>query len=90
MLANSGLPLFASVPALAIDPHEPMTVYAGITGNEIQKSTDAGTHWTALNSGLTHHFVQALALAPGGRTLYVGTGSGVSDFQFVREAVDNP
>jgi photosystem II stability/assembly factor-like uncharacterized protein len=55
MPANSGLPTYEPpyyiVSALAIDPQDPLLLYAGsISG--IFKSTDGGTSWSAANSGL--------------------------------------
>jgi photosystem II stability/assembly factor-like uncharacterized protein len=54
--AGSGLPESAGgagveVQNLAIDPQNPMTLYAGGT-NGIFKSTDGGTGWGPVNSGL--------------------------------------
>jgi len=46
--ANFGLP---PVFALAIDPLNPSTLYAG-TGYGVSKSTDVGASWSAENSGL--------------------------------------
>ena len=48
--ASTGLPN-NSVFALSIDPTNTATIYAG-TGSGIFKSTDAGSHWTAVNNGL--------------------------------------
>ena len=41
----------ASVPALAVDPVSPATLYIGSTPGGILKSEDAGGHWQAINSG---------------------------------------
>ena len=53
--ANSGLPTYGGfqfpVSALAIDPQNPLTLYAG-TAYGMFKSTDGGTSWNAINSGL--------------------------------------
>jgi photosystem II stability/assembly factor-like uncharacterized protein len=93
MALNEGLPAPAasgiegpdSVGALAIDPTNPATVYAGATG--VFKSTDGGAHWTASNTGLTRCFVDDITLpcsvttlaidgtAPA--TLYAGATIGV-------------
>ncbi len=66
---------------LAINPQTPDTLYAGALyagaeGNGVFKSTDGGTHWTAMNNGLTYLdlYVSALAINPQAPdTLYAGT-----------------
>ncbi len=70
---NSGL----GVSALAIDPGNPATPYAGTVGGGVFKSTNGG--WSAVNSGLTATVVFALAIDPSSpATLYAGTlGAGV-------------
>jgi photosystem II stability/assembly factor-like uncharacterized protein len=72
---------------LAIDPREPMTLYAaaaeeydgqGIVkkGKGIFKSTDGGSSWRAV--GLKGHIVWALAIDPRQRqTVYAATESGL-------------
>jgi uncharacterized repeat protein (TIGR02543 family) len=66
-----------SVEALAIDPQTPDTLYAG-TYHGVFKSTNGGTNWTAMNTGLTNPYIRALAINPQTPdTLYAGTYSGV-------------
>jgi photosystem II stability/assembly factor-like uncharacterized protein len=63
---------------LALDPTTPTTLYAGTYGGGVFKSTDGGTSWSAVNTGLTSPTVQALALDPTTpTTLYAGTWGGV-------------
>ncbi len=73
-----------SVPALAIDPITPTTLYAGLNGGSkgggILKSTDGGRSWTASNHGLSSHhdrlppLVITLEIDPTTpTTLYAGT-----------------
>lgn len=63
--------------ALAIDPETPTTLYAGIIGAGVFKSTDGGASWTAINDGLTHLSIRAVAIAPlTPSTLYAGTEGG--------------
>src|SRR4030095_13876628 len=52
------------VPALAVDPVTPTTVYAGTTTNGVFKTTDGGASWTAASDGLTSLSVLALAVDP--------------------------
>ncbi|MGB9103976.1 MAG: SBBP repeat-containing protein, partial [Terriglobales bacterium] len=51
--------------AVAVDPATPSTIYAaGRSRLGIYKSTDGGSTWSLLNSGLTITSVQALAIDP--------------------------
>lgn len=66
----------AGIAALAIDPLTPTTLYAGIDGGGLFKSTDGGVRWAAPT--LPSESVMALAIDPlTPTTLYAGTGSGV-------------
>jgi photosystem II stability/assembly factor-like uncharacterized protein/surface antigen len=66
------------VEVLAIDPQTPSILYAGTFGGGIFKSTNGGTNWTAVNTGLTNLEVTSLAIDPQTpNTLYAGTGSGI-------------
>jgi photosystem II stability/assembly factor-like uncharacterized protein len=70
--------------ALASDPLNPHTIYAG-TGGGILRSSDGGTTWASMNTGLTNTSVSALAIdQTSGLILYAGTrGGGVFTFQIV-------
>ncbi len=75
---TSGGPYGGSVRALAIDPGTPATLYAGTAGGGVFKSGDAGSTWSAANSGLTNPNVRALAIDPvTPATIYAGTTGGV-------------
>ncbi len=65
--------------SLAIDPVTPATLYAGVYGGGVFKTTDGGWTWNAANNGLTSVIIQSLAIDPKTpTTLYAGTsGSGV-------------
>jgi hypothetical protein len=53
-------------------------VYAGTESGGVYKSTNGGTKWSAINTGLTDTNVQALAINITGTDLYAGTfGGGV-------------
>jgi hypothetical protein len=84
--ANTGLNNTSSVPALAIDPTTPTTLYAG-TNSGVFKSTDGGATWAAINTGLASIIVRALALNPATpNTLYAGMGgTGVIEITFPPE-----
>lgn len=63
------------VTAVAIDPTNPNTVYAGGAFGGIWKSTDAGNTWTALTDGQASLAIGSLAIDPNNHnTIYVGTG----------------
>jgi N-acetylneuraminic acid mutarotase/photosystem II stability/assembly factor-like uncharacterized protein len=61
--------------SLAIDPTNTQTVYAG-TSAGVYKTTDGGTSWVAVNSGLTDWHVQSLAIDHS-HTIYAGTSGGL-------------
>jgi len=67
-----------AIGALAIDPANPATLYAGTSGGGVFKSSNGGESWAAINAGLTNTFVYSLAVDPSApATLYAGTFSGV-------------
>jgi photosystem II stability/assembly factor-like uncharacterized protein len=50
--ASSGLSNSGAMTALALDPQQPTTLYAGNWGGGVFKSTDGAATWNAMNSGL--------------------------------------
>ena len=63
-----------SITALAIDPVNPLTIYAGTWGAGIFKSSDDGLSWQAVNQGLGKLLINSLAIDPiTPTTLYAGT-----------------
>jgi len=59
--------------ALAIDPADEQTVYAGLRGALVFRSADAGATWTPARAGLPGGDVVALALDPANAdTVYAG------------------
>lgn len=79
---TSNGPEGGAVSALAIDPSNTNTIYAGATGG-VFKSTDAGANWSAAGAGLANTGVSALAIDPSSvGTIYAGTlGIGGSAFK---------
>jgi photosystem II stability/assembly factor-like uncharacterized protein len=77
----NGLNNYTYVHALSVDPSDPATLYAGALINNdggIQKSTDGGTNWISVDSGLSAATINALAIDPSTPgTLYAGTYFGV-------------
>lgn len=70
-----------NVKALAVDPQNPLKVYAGIdlsaAENGVHRSTDSGATWTQVNTGLSDTNITALAVDPQTpSTLYAGTDDG--------------
>jgi hypothetical protein len=66
-----------TITALAIEPTDPLTVYAGVytfNGDSgVFKSTDGGANWRSINTGFTSTNVRSLAIAPTvAPTLYAG------------------
>ena len=65
------------IQALAINPVNTNTLYAGTGGGGVFKSTDGGDTWDDVNTGLTGFFVQCLAINTNTpSTLYAGTLGG--------------
>ncbi len=82
--AGAGLTNLGLVAAVAIDPSNSATLYAGAWTPEpnrlnggLFKSTDSGDTWAATSVGLTDPQIHALAINPvNPASLYAGTGSG--------------
>jgi uncharacterized repeat protein (TIGR01451 family) len=67
-----------NITALAIDPKQPNTIYAGTADSGIFKSNDAGANWIRFSNGLTDLRILTLIINPETpTTLYVGTFAGV-------------
>lgn len=66
--------------ALAIDPSNPNTMYAGAAGGGVWKSVDDGANWSELTDLVIPDLaVASIAIDPNhDSTLYVGTGDGFS------------
>lgn len=86
--ASDGL-ITKSVQALAIDPDNSATVYAGTYGEGVFKSTDGGASWTPFNDGLSNLYINALAIDRSGTFLHAGTYGGVFDYQNPRPCSDS-
>jgi len=74
------------VTTLAIDPALPDIIYAGTDGGGMLKSSDAGSTWTAVNTGLESgsqfQAITALTIDPSvPTTLYAGTFGGDGVFK---------
>ena len=73
---NRGLPDLR-VTALAMDPREPATLYAGLSYKGVYKSVNAGRTWRPANVGIEKIEAQALLVDPDApATLYLGAYSG--------------
>lgn len=77
--AENGVDGFYGIPALAVDPQNPLVVYAGIEfiGGTVFKSLDGGVSWDVSDVGLEGFAVQSLAIDPASpATVYAGTVNG--------------
>ena len=72
-------PAVPFIQAVAVDPTDPDIVYAGTFEGGVFKSTNMGTTWTAMNTGLTNpRDIDSLAIDPtNSTTLYAGGNLGV-------------
>jgi hypothetical protein len=62
---------------LAVDPANASIVYAATYGG-VFKSTNRGTRWTSVNSGIANRIVYSLAIHPSSTsTLYAATSNGL-------------
>jgi photosystem II stability/assembly factor-like uncharacterized protein len=68
----------ATIQTLAVDPRQPITVYAATAGIGMLKSVDGGSRWTSINRGLATWNIASLAIDPTATSvLYAGTDDGV-------------
>lgn len=72
---NNGL-YGGDIYALAINPSNPSTIYAGTRGG-VFRSVDGGDNWIQINQGLTSLHVRSLSINPSNPpTIYAGTSGG--------------
>jgi photosystem II stability/assembly factor-like uncharacterized protein len=72
---STGLPDDADIDAIAIDPIDPLTVYAGSSGSDLMfKSTDGAASWMLSDTGLPDEYkIRAIAIDPATpSTIYAG------------------
>ena len=71
---TGGLPNNFRIDALGIDPKNPATLYAGLNGGGLCKSTDGGRSWTSIPRPGDNEFVLSLAIDPSEpETIFAGT-----------------
>jgi len=64
--------------SLAVAPDEQGTIFVGCDVGGVYRSSDHGRTWDMVNTGLTNHYVQAIAVDPKvPSTLYAATRGGV-------------
>jgi photosystem II stability/assembly factor-like uncharacterized protein len=69
-------PFGGLINALAIDPTNPNTIYAGTFSGGVFKTTNGGSSWNAVNSGLSNLSIEELAIDPTNpNTIYAGAGA---------------
>ena len=79
---NQGLESHAPILALAVDPADPQTLYAGAYHTPgLYKTSDGGRHWQVMDGGLEGQVVYALLAvpdsAPGGTAVFAGALEGL-------------
>ncbi len=63
--------------AAALNPSNPVVVYAGSTHEGVLKTTDGGYSWRQVNNGLTNPSINELAVDPANpQTIYAATDGG--------------
>jgi photosystem II stability/assembly factor-like uncharacterized protein len=68
-------PVSGRISAIAADPRDASTIYVAAAGGGVWKTSDAGSHWTALTDDQATLFMGAIALAPSDPdVIYAGTG----------------
>jgi hypothetical protein len=87
---NNGLTVDAAIPpvAIAIDSATPATLYTGLDGAGVYRSSDSGASWAPATTQPTNLRIKALVITPGDSTkLYAATyGGGV--YQSANSGVD--
>jgi uncharacterized protein (TIGR03437 family) len=73
-IPRGGNPPAGDIQAIAVDPTNSTTLFAGTDGMGIFKSTDAGATWQAANLGLASGFIRSIVVDPRApSTVYAGT-----------------
>ncbi len=72
--ATGALPLVLGV---AVDPAHSTTLSAGTYGNGLYRSTDGGSNWSSIGSGMRTTYVSALAFEPSSTLVAATYGGGV-------------
>lgn len=66
------------VSRLAIAPSSSQTIYAGVSGGGVFKSTNGGNSWSAINNGLSDTSIYSLAIDPtNSQTIYAAVYGGL-------------
>lgn len=73
----------ASIFAIAVDPGNGQTIYAGTQRSGIFKSTDGGSNWSSFNAGLNSFDIRAIAIDPVTTTTVYAGSSGEGIFKSV-------
>lgn len=66
------------IEALAVDPHNPLIVYAGCDVGGVFKSVDGGETWQTANQGIENDFIRGIVIDPNdSQVIYAATQGGV-------------
>ena len=86
-LASSGI-AYPNLYAVAVDPNNIDTVYAGAQSGGVFRSTDAATSWQHDSAGLQQLNVRSIAVAPDDpNTVYVSTDAWHSEYELSNAGV---
>jgi hypothetical protein len=93
---SSGLPEDLNVTSLAMDPHNPGTLYAGTTplrpgavsASGVYRTRDSGATWTPFSQQLFGVPIPSLAFAGDGRVLRAGTYRGAFELEIAAGPID--
>lgn len=73
--------------ALVIDPHDPLTLYAGSAGGGLWKSGDGGGNWGPVDDQLANLAISTIVMDPAdSKAIYAGTGEGYGNIDALRGA----
>lgn len=87
---QSGAPDDYSIRDIAIDPSTPEMLYVGLRTQGVFRSTDGGSTWIELSSGLPDVRVDNLGLDATGKRIYAGTQSGLFVLDFSQRMIVEP
>jgi len=76
----------AATTALAVDPRDPQTLFAGTFQNGVLQSRDGGQTWVSRNEGLANLTINALVIDSSGGRLHAATDGGVFELTLRRLA----
>lgn len=81
----------AHVFSVVVNPQDPDELYLGEWHGGIYRSSDGGSNWARINTGLSTRAVQSLAISDDGSTVYAGVkGEGVFRNRLDNQSIEFP